>query len=109
MSLGIEEACSGLNSLSSLTVAGALLGPLLCQRSRSRLYLILFAVPVAIVLNVLRIAGTAASCGIQRRLCDGFYHSFSGWLIFVAGVVTLYGVGKIPPPIPGTEQDSGGA
>src|SRR5262249_49214308 len=57
--LGVEEACSGLNSLSSLMVASPLLAVLLCSRPRSRLILMPLAIPLAIIVNILRITGTA--------------------------------------------------
>ena len=37
VSLGVEEACSGLTSLSSLIVASVLLGFLFCERAWARL------------------------------------------------------------------------
>ena len=36
ISLGVEEACSGLNSLSALMVASLLLGFLVCERVSAR-------------------------------------------------------------------------
>jgi exosortase len=94
-SLGVAEACSGLNSLSSLVVAGLLLGYLLCTRLRSRLLLILISIPLAIGVNILRVAGTAVLADYDHELAMGFYHSFSGWLVFVIGFGVLYLIAKI--------------
>jgi exosortase len=52
------------------------------------------AVPIAIFTNALRVSGT----GILARyygtqIADGFFHSFSGWVIYVVAFLMLFGVG----------------
>jgi exosortase len=89
-SLGVAEACSGLNSLSALIVGSILLGFLVCSRSVSRLLLFGISVPLAIAVNILRVAGTALIADYNQEFAEGFYHSFSGWLIFVVGFGCLY-------------------
>jgi exosortase len=89
-SLGVEEACSGLNSLSALIVGSVLLGFLLCSRSITRILLFAFAVPLAIAVNIIRVSGTALIADYNLEYAEGFYHSFSGWLVFVAGFGALY-------------------
>jgi exosortase/archaeosortase family protein len=44
--------------------------------------------------NVLRIAGTAMLADHHLEFAIGFYHSFSGWLIFVIGFGSLWLLGK---------------
>jgi exosortase len=90
VTLGVEEACSGLNSLSSLMVGSALLGFMLCTRLRSRVALMALSVPLAIFANVLRIAGTALLADAHPEFAVGFYHAFSGWLLFVVAFCGLY-------------------
>lgn len=90
ISLGVAEACSGLNSLSALIVASMLLGFLFCSGTPSRLLLFAISIPMAIGVNVLRIAGTAILADHDTELAMGFYHAFSGWLVFVAGFGLLY-------------------
>ena len=94
ISLGVAEACSGLNSLSALIVGSILLGFLSCTGIRSRLVLFAIAVPIAIAVNVLRVAGTAILADHNQELAMGFYHAFSGWLVFVAGFGLLYACAK---------------
>jgi exosortase len=89
-SLGVVEACSGLNSLSALIVASLLLGYLFCSRFLSRLLLVLISAPLAIAVNILRVTGTAVLADYNYEFAMGFYHSFSGWLVFVAGFGVLY-------------------
>ena len=90
ISLGVEEACNGLNSLSALVVAALLLGFLICARNRTRLVLLAVAPPLAIGVNVMRVAGTALLSERHQEAAMGFYHLFSGWLVFVAGFGALY-------------------
>jgi exosortase len=89
-SLGVAEACSGLRSLASLSVAALLLGYLECTRLRTRTVVFLMAVPIAILFNVLRVAGTALLAERDPDLALGFYHSLTGWLVFVCGFGTLW-------------------
>jgi exosortase len=88
--LGVAEACSGLNSLSALIVGSVLLGYLMCSRLLSRIALFVLAVPLAIGVNIVRVAGTALIADYNQVFAEGFYHSFSGWLVFVAGFGALY-------------------
>ena len=94
ISLGVEEACSGLNSLSALIVASLLLGFLRCSRPRTRFVLFALSMPLAIAVNVIRVAGTAIIADYHQEFALGFYHSFSGWLVFVVGFAALYGLAK---------------
>ncbi len=89
VSLGVAEACSGLRSMSSLVVSALVLGYLQLRRLGPRTALIVLAVPVAIVMNVLRVTGTAVLADYKPDLALGFYHSFSGWLVFLAGFGVL--------------------
>jgi exosortase len=90
VTLGVAEACSGLNSLSALIVGSLLLGHLLCTGTVARIALIVISVPLAIGVNIIRVAGTAMLADVNRDFAMGFYHAFSGWLVFVAGLGLLY-------------------
>jgi exosortase len=94
ISLGVEEACSGLNSLSALMVASLLLGFLVCQRVSVRVILFALSIPLSIAVNVLRVTGTAVIADYREEFAMGFYHSFSGWLVFIGGFTILYGIAK---------------
>ncbi len=85
ISLGVAEACSGLRSLTSLVTAALLVGFLIDKRVRTRVLLVLLSVPVAIGMNVLRVTGTALIAEYNQHYALGYYHSFSGWLVFLAG------------------------
>jgi len=85
ISLGVAEACSGLRSLSSLVTAALMVGFLFCTRVRTRVLLVLLAVPIAIGMNVARVTGTAILAEHNQQYALGYYHSFSGWLVFLVG------------------------
>lgn len=90
VSLGVERACSGLSSLSALLVGSVLLGFLQCLRPVTRILLFASSIPISIGVNALRVAGTAVLADYDEKFAMGFYHSFSGWLVFLLGFGSLY-------------------
>lgn len=92
--LGVAEACSGLHSLASLVVVSLLLGFVECRRLSARVLLVVLAVPFAIAVNVVRVTGTAFLAEINQEYADGFYHSFSGWLVFLVGFGFFWALSK---------------
>ena len=95
ITLGVEEACSGLSSLSATVVGALLLGYLYCTRRRTRLALFALALPLCVAVNVFRVAGTAILADYNPRFALGFYHSLSGWLVFLVGFWMLWGSARI--------------
>jgi len=56
--------------------------------------IMLSAVPIAIFTNALRVSGTGVLARYYgTRVADGFFHSFSGWVIYVVAFLMLFGVG----------------
>jgi exosortase/archaeosortase family protein len=56
--------------------------------------IVLAAVPIAIFTNALRVSGTGILARYYgTRVADGFFHSFSGWVIYVVAFLMLFGVG----------------
>lgn len=52
------------------------------------------AVPIAIFTNALRVSGTGVLARYYgTKVADGFFHSFSGWVIYVVAFLMLFGVG----------------
>jgi len=83
--LEVAQACSGIRSLVSLLTLGVLLGKLTEPRLSTRVLLALLTVPVAIAANAARVAGTGLAANwIGPEAAEGFFHMFSGWLVFVA-------------------------
>jgi exosortase/archaeosortase family protein len=67
----------------------------MCSRPLARWVLFVFAIPLAVAVNILRVAGTAIIADYNQALAEGFYHLFSGWLVFVAGFGALYLIARI--------------
>jgi exosortase len=93
--LGVAEACSGLRSISSLVIGALLLGYLDLDRVWARVVLFALAIPAAILTNVIRVAGTALLSDRNPELGTGFYHTFSGWLVFLVGLGILLASDKL--------------
>jgi len=98
--LEVAEACSGLRSLVSLTAIAVLLAWATPARTRAaRAAIVAAAVPVAIVMNGLRIAGIGLACEAWGpRMASGAWHTFSGWLTFLAAAVVLIAIQRLVAP-----------
>jgi exosortase len=82
--LFVTEACSGLRSLTSLISLGVLAGGLWLTGPWARVLLVVAAVPVAMLLNGIRIFLTGFLVFyVNEKLGDGFMHLSEGWAIFV--------------------------
>ncbi len=54
------------------------------------------AVPIAILTNALRVSGTGVLAHYYgTRIADGFFHTFSGWVIYIAAAVLLFATGWV--------------
>ena len=91
MALEVAEACSGIRSLMSLITLAVIYGYFFETRNSIRVLLVLLAIPVAVLANSLRIVGTGLVIQYwDPRLAEGFFHLFSGWLIFVISLFMLF-------------------
>jgi exosortase D (VPLPA-CTERM-specific) len=77
--LQIVAACSGLRYILSLLALGIIFCYFYQRRPWKVALLLLSLIPAAIIANALRVAGM----GIFPALQVGFWHTFSGWLIFI--------------------------
>jgi exosortase len=94
LSLGVTEACSGIRSLISLLALAVAWAYLVLEGWWSRFAVIVAAVIIAIAANSLRVIATgiiALRFGLEYA--EGFYHSFSGWLVFLVASLCLFGLG----------------
>lgn len=91
MSLEVVEACSGIRSLTSLVTLAIMYGYLLERRVTIRVLLAIAAVPIAVLTNGLRIMGTGLT-GLywDPDKAQGFFHEFSGWVIFILSMIVLF-------------------
>jgi exosortase len=93
MSLEVAEACSGIRSLVSLVTLAVIYGYLMESSIVLRVALTLAAVPIAIGANSLRVMGTGLLgfyWGPDKA--EGFFHTFSGWVIFILALGMLFGM-----------------
>ena len=91
--LEVADACSGIRSLLSLTTLAVMYGYLLETRVWLRVVLALASIPIAVAANGFRIFGTGLLVQYwDPEKAQGFFHEFSGWLMFVVSLLLLFGV-----------------
>ncbi len=91
ITLEVVEACSGIRSLFSLMTLTILYGYFLEGRTSFRLILIGMTVPLALFTNGLRITGTGILTQyVNPAAAEGFFHSFSGWIVFLIAFGLLF-------------------
>ena len=89
--LHVAEACSGLRYMFPILSFSYIFAALYQGPGWHRLVLLLSAVPIAIVMNSIRIA--VAGIIVQHYGLDwleGFTHFFEGWVIFIACIAVLF-------------------
>ncbi len=96
VSLDVEEACSGIRSLMSMTALGLLYAYLAYSSWLPRLLLLLAIVPIAIAANVFRVTMTgllAHYVSVDTAL--GAFHTAGGWSVFIIAAALLLGVSRL--------------
>lgn len=90
--LFVTEACSGLRSLTALISLGVLIGGLWLRYPVMRVLLVALTVPVAMLLNGIRIFLTGFLVYfVDPGLGEGFMHYTEGWVIFAVAFAILGG------------------
>jgi len=90
-SLEVVEACSGVRSLMTLITLAVAYGYFVESRRWVRYTLPVLMVPIAIASNAIRIMGTGMlTYHIGPEAAEGFFHEFSGWIIFLAALVLMF-------------------
>jgi len=104
--LEVAEACSGIRSLISLLTLGIVFGYFTDKRVTVRTAIALATIPIAILTNAMRVAGTGiAAHYIGPEVAEGFFHTFSGWMVFLVAFALMFGLTRLlvkllPPPSP---------
>lgn len=107
--LEVVEACSGIRSLMTLVTLAVVFAYFTSpsndggdggDRRLSRyatlraVLIVLAAVPIAIITNAARVSGTGVLARFYgTQVADGFFHEFSGWVIYVAAFLLLFAFG----------------
>ena len=110
--LEVVEACSGIRSLMTLvtlavvfayfthspdgTGSGKRFGWIKSYWFWRSVIIVGSAVPIAILTNAFRVSGTGVLAHYYgTAIADGFFHSFSGWAIYIVAFILLFGIGMI--------------
>jgi exosortase D (VPLPA-CTERM-specific) len=100
--LQIVKACSGLRYILPFLALGLIFCYFYQRRWWKALVLLVFLVPLAMVANALRVTAMA----LYPPMLQGFWHGFSGWLIFLFCLGALAGLNgllnRLWPPRPGS-------
>jgi exosortase len=93
VTLGVTEACSGIRSLITLVALGVAWAHLMLPKFWMQAVLVVSVLPITIGAN----AGRIVMTGLVGRwfgveYAEGFFHFFSGWLVFVLAILCLLAV-----------------
>jgi len=95
-SLEVAEACSGIRSLISLLALSVVFAYISQKETWKRILLVLSTFPIAIIANAARVSGTGILAHhYGDKVAQGFFHGFSGWILFVVAFVSLFIVGSL--------------
>lgn len=111
--LQVIDACSGMRYLLPLVLMSILTAHFFVKGRWKKIFLIVLSVPLSVLVNTIRIVATAML--IEKgysKLAEGFYHDFSGWLVFMLALGFLIIVSlvlkRFPPYVsPGKPIDPG--
>lgn len=106
--LEVVEACSGIRSLMTLVTLAVVFAYFTSptdeggtggrRLERYRVWraalIVVAAVPIAIITNAARVSGTGVLARYYgTEVADGFFHEFSGWVIYIAAFLLLFAFG----------------
>jgi exosortase len=89
--LNVTEACSGVRSLISLFSLGLMGAYFVPMKTWAQLLFVGSTVPVAIFTNAFRVFATGLlAIWFGPKAAEGFFHTFSGWVMFLVAMVILF-------------------
>ena len=95
-SLEVAEACSGIRSLISLLALSVVFAYFSQNTTWKRIVLVLSTFPIAIIANAARVTGTGILAHhYGDKVAQGFFHGFSGWILFVVAFICLFLLGAM--------------
>jgi len=88
--LQVAEACSGIRSLVALVTIALIFARYAESRAAARVAITLSAVPVAVLINALRVTATAfATYAYGPAAAEGAVHEAMGWIMFVIALALV--------------------
>jgi len=92
--LTVAEACSGVRSLMAFVAIGVAIAYLENRPAWQRVVLVGMTVPIAILINVIRVAITCGMYVVDKAaMGQGFMHEMTGLLMLIPAFMLLWGVG----------------
>lgn len=92
----VDDVCSGLRSLISLTALGSICAYWLKAAMWKRVFLFASTIPIAIITNMCRVVALSAISEIWgTEYAEGFVHDFLGFMVFALAFIMLMAVGKL--------------
>jgi len=96
MKLGVEKACSGLSMVLTFAAVATAFALMVKRPVLDRVIILASALPIAIVVNILRITATAlVYVAGWEKLGKFLFHDLAGWLMMPAAILFLWGVMKV--------------
>jgi exosortase len=90
MTLQVVQACSGLRSMMALLMLCAIFGYFSFRSISTRLILLLFAIPIAIFVNILRVVSMIIGHQyFNIDLTHGFLHEILGIFVFISALIAI--------------------
>ena len=93
--LSVVEACSGIRSLLSLSFLALVYGYFFEKKTWVRVALFLSTIPIAMIANSARVTLRGILSEIKPELAEGFFHEFSGWVIFMIALAIMVGLHQL--------------
>jgi exosortase len=93
--LNVAEACSGMRMLVAFMALGTLMAYIGLKQWWQRILLMLLAIPVAVFVNVLRVATLGVLSLWDRGFSDGQFHTFVGFVWLVPAFLVFLGLMEI--------------
>lgn len=96
MRLMVEEACSGIRSLMALLTVACIVILIVPMKLSGKIVVFAASIVTAILLNIVRVAMTGVLAHFyDPKAATGFFHEFSGFVVFGIGLVAVYGLASL--------------
>lgn len=90
--LQVVDACSGLRYLLPLILLAVLIAGMVRLRWWQKVVLVVSSIPLTVIVNSFRIASVGWLYPVfGPKVAEGFFHDFSGWVIFMVSLGILLG------------------